>query len=192
HDRPSDSTWMLVPDDDADRERLERWVTALRTEGLSGNGQSLGRAAARVGELAIGTPYEAYTLEAYLRAGGDGTMREPLALSLTRFDCVTLVEASLAIARVAHGDGPPTWERFAREVERMRYRNGERGGYATRLHYFSEWIADGDRRGLVRDLGHELGGVEDARPLRFMTEHRESYVALRDERVFRQIAEMER
>jgi hypothetical protein len=74
----------------------------------------------------------------------------------------------------------------------MRYRGGERRGYTSRLHYFSEWIADGQRRGLVKDLGAELGGAEDARPLRFMTEHRSSYPALADESVFREIGEVER
>jgi hypothetical protein len=74
----------------------------------------------------------------------------------------------------------------------MRYRGGERGAYASRLHYFSEWIADGGRRGLVRDLGAELGGAEDARPLRFMTEHRGSYPALADDGVFERIAAVER
>jgi hypothetical protein len=74
----------------------------------------------------------------------------------------------------------------------MRYRGGERRGYASRLHYFSEWISDGERRGLLRDLGAELGGVEDARPLRFMTEHRTSYPGLADDEVFRAIGAMER
>jgi hypothetical protein len=44
----------------------------------------------------------------------------------------------------------------------------------------------------VRDLGAELGGIEDTRPLRFMTEHRASYPALADDGVFRAIGEMER
>ena len=74
----------------------------------------------------------------------------------------------------------------------MRYRGGRRGDYATRNHYFSEWIADGERRGLVRDLGAELGGIEDARPLRFMTEHRASYPALADDAAYRAIGEIER
>jgi hypothetical protein len=152
----------------------------------------LGRCATRVGELAAGTPYEAGTLEAYLRAGGSPTDTEPLTLSLSRFDCVTLVEACLAVARVAGREGAPSWERFGREVERMRYREGKRGGYVSRLHYFSEWIADGERRGLVRDLGPALGGVKDARPLRFMTEHRASYPALSNGGVFQEIAAMER
>ena len=74
----------------------------------------------------------------------------------------------------------------------MRYRGGKRGGYTSRLHYFSEWITDGEKRGLVSNLGARLGGIEDARPLRFMTEHRKSYPALANDGVFRAIGEMER
>ena len=177
---------------DADLERLLAWTAALRAEGLSRPDVPLGRAAARVGELAAGTPYEAYTLEAYIRAGGSPARTEPLTLSLTRFDCVSLVESCLAIARVAAANAAPTWEAFGREMERMRYRGGVRRGYTSRLHYFSEWIADGERRGLLRDLGAELGGVADSRPLRFMTEHRQSYPALANDDVYREIGEMER
>ncbi len=152
----------------------------------------LGRAAVRAGVLAAGTPYVPATLDAYLRAGGSPIASEPLTLSLTRFDCVTLVESCLAVARVADEEGVPTWQRFGREIERMRYRGGVRRAYTSRLHYFSEWISDGERRGLVHDLGAELGGATDARPLRFMTEHRNSYPALADDGVFREIGAIER
>jgi hypothetical protein len=174
-----------------DQRRLTVWTAALRKEGLSGAEASLGRGATRVGELAAGTPYEAATLESYLRAGGSPS-EEPLSLSLTRFDCVTLVEACLGVARLAGGEDRPTWEGFGRQVERMRYRGGERRGYTSRLHYFSEWITDGEQRGLVEDLGAKLGAGEDARPLRFMTEHRASYAALADEDVYREIGAIER
>ena len=177
---------------DPDRARLAAWTDTLRAEQLAGRAIPLGRSAARVGELAVGTPYEAHTLEEYIRSGGSPARTEPLTLSLTRFDCVSLVEACLAVARAAGGAGAPSWELFGRELERMRYRGGERGGYSTRLHYFSEWIGDGERRGLLRDLGAELDGVTDERPLRFMTEHRGSYLALADDGVFREIAAMER
>jgi hypothetical protein len=180
------------PPSDTDRLRLVDWTAALRAEGPARLRALLGRGAARVGELAVGTPYEPYTLEAYLRAGGSPSAREPLTLSLTRFDCTTLVEACLAVARVADADGTPSWERFGREIERMRYRGGQRRGYASRLHYFSEWISDGETRGLLRDLGAELGGAEDPRPLRFMTGHRDRYPALLGDAVFRDIADMER
>ncbi len=190
---------LAVPDSllacsriDPDRERLDSWIAALRAEGLAGREMPLlGPAAARVGELAAGSPYEPSTLESYLRAGRSATGPEPLTLSLTRFDCVTLVEACLAVARAASNVAPYRWKRFGREIERMRYRGGNRRGYASRLHYFSEWISDGEGRGLVRDLGTELGGVEDARPLRFMTEHRASYPALSDDAVFREIESIE-
>lgn len=164
----------------------------LRTAGLADSNRPLGVAAMQAGQYAEGTPYEAYTLEAYLKAGGSPLETEPLTLSLSRFDCVTLVESCLAVARCAALEGAPTWERFGRQIERMRYRDGVRKTYSSRLHYFSEWISDGQRRGLVRDMGPLLGGIDDSRALRFMTEHRNSYPALQNETVFTQIGDMER
>jgi hypothetical protein len=172
-----------------DAARLDEWTRALRAEGLAR--REPGWAAARVGELASGSPYTPGTLDAYL-VGGPPRVVEPLTLSLTRFDCVTLVESCLAVARVAHEPGAPSWRRFGQAIERMRYRGGQRRDYASRLHYFSEWMADGERRGLVRCLGRELGGVADTRPLRFMSRHRSSYRALTDERVFEEICAIER
>jgi hypothetical protein len=174
-----------------DETRLMAWTAALRSAGLARHGAPLGQAAVRVGEEARGTPYRPGTLDAYLRAGGRPA-REPLTVSLTRFDCVTLVESCLAVARVAGGGHPPTWERLGHQIERMRYRGGERRGYPSRLHYFSEWISDGAARGLVRDLGKELGGAEDVRSLRFMTEHRASYAGLADDATFQEIQRVER
>ena len=186
---PADAlgVWTAI---DPDRRRLRDWTTTLRAEGLS-HPSSIGRAATRVGELAVGTPYKPYTLDAYLRAGGSPLKTEPLTLSLSRFDCLTLVESCLAVARIGEAKVEPTWEEFGREIERMRYRGGERRGYTSRLHYFSEWMTDGEKRGLCRDRGRELGGVEDVRPLRFMTEHRASYPALSNDQVFREIASIE-
>ncbi|HEX6575931.1 MAG TPA: N-acetylmuramoyl-L-alanine amidase-like domain-containing protein [Gemmatimonadaceae bacterium] len=175
-----------------DETRLRAWSTALRSVGMNRRSVPLGARAIKVGELAIGTPYEPYTLEAYIKAGGDPNQVEPITLSLTRFDCVTLVESCLAVARASDDGRMPSWENFSREVERMRYRGGKRRGYASRLHYFSEWISDGEKRGLVHNLGKELGGENDTRPLRFMTEHRSSYPALADDKVFAEIGEMEK
>jgi N-acetylmuramoyl-L-alanine amidase-like len=176
---------------DTDEERLLSWTGHLRTEGLTKSQLPLGARVGRVGELAGGSPYVPFTLEAYLEHGGTPSA-EPLTLSLTRFDCVTLVEACLAVSRVAATEQPASWEQFGREVERMRYRDGKRLGYSSRLHYFSEWITDGARRGLVREMGPELGAAEDHRPLRFMTEHRAKYLALHDDQMFQDIQRVER
>jgi hypothetical protein len=176
---------------DTDRERLVSWTDHLRTEGLTSPRLPLGTSVGRVGQLAGGSPYVPFTLEAYLEHGGKPSA-EPLTLSLTRFDCVTLVEACLGVSRIADREKPARWDEFGREVERMRYRQGKRQGYTSRLHYFSEWISDGERRGLVRDMGPELGAAEDTRPLRFMTEHRTKYRALQDDSVFQEIERIER
>jgi hypothetical protein len=181
-----------APPSPEDLARLRAWVAEVRAAGLDVRDVPLGRAAARVGEAAAGTPYEPFTLEAYLRAGGSPMRTELLTLSLTEFDCVSLVEACLAVARVAERGGAPAWGAFAREMERLRYRGGERGGYASRLHYFSEWISDNAARGGMRDLGRELGGVADRRPLRFMTSHPESYPALAHPEALEAIAASER
>ena len=173
-----------------DLERLTRWVEALRDEGLGKAEVPLGRAAVRAGELAAGAPYVPSTLEEYLRNGGS-PLQEPLIVSLAHFDCVTLVESCLAVARLARGNEAPTWKGFGQEIERMRYRGGRRTGYTSRLHYFSEWMTDGEKRGLLNNLGKDLGGTADSRPLRFMTEHREEYPALVNERVFEDIEEIE-
>jgi hypothetical protein len=103
---------------------------------------------------------------------------------------VSLVESALAIARAAALPGAG-WDAFEHEVERMRYREGVRDGYASRLHYFSEWMADNARRGLLRELGPELGAIDDTRPLRFMSTHRASYRALADGAVYHDIRQME-
>ena len=178
----------LILQSNEDRRRLATWTMTLRHEPPL---DSLGARAIRVGELAEGSPYTPSTLEAYLKAGGNPAS-EPLTLSLTQFDCVTLVEACLAVGRASAIPGDPTWERFALLVEQMRYRGGKREGYASRLHYFSEWISDGVARGLVKDLSPDLGGKVDDRPLRFMTEHRSSYPALADDKTFEDIRRMER
>jgi hypothetical protein len=184
------ATLLRLPAGEADRARLAAWLRTLRRDGLASARAPLGRAVARAGELALGTPYRAHTLEEYLAEGGS-PLAEPVTTYLTGFDCVTLVESSLAISRAAAKPGAG-WDDFVREIERERYRGGVRDGYASRLHYFSEWITDNAARGLVRDLGPELGAVEDRRPLRFMSTHRAAYPALKDDGVFARIEAMER
>ncbi|MBW3628487.1 MAG: DUF1460 domain-containing protein [Gemmatimonadetes bacterium] len=175
-----------------DAERLRSWVATVRERGMAAPSVPVGRTAAAVGEVALGTPYVPNALEAYLKTGGSTVATEPLTLSLHQFDCVTLVESCLAVARLARRSGTPSWGDFGREIERIRYRGGKREGYASRLHYFSEWIADNAARRLVHPLGEELGGGADSRPLRFMSEHRDAYPALANHQVYERIQQMER
>jgi len=173
-----------------DRERLAEWLRILRADHAAHPSAPFTRLVARAGELTVGTPYGFKLLDQHLREPSHGD-EEPLTLSLTSFDTLTLVESCLALARCAR-QGADSWEDFGREVERLRYRGGRRAGYASRLHYFSEWIADNAARGNVRDMSRELGGVQDERPLRFMTSKRSNYVALRSDATYEAIVEREK
>src|SRR5690606_30879157 len=71
--------------------------------------------------------------------------------------------------------GDYTYETYARHMLDQRYRGGEMDGYCSRLHYFTEWIADNEARGNVRDITEEIGGVPYEKAINFMSSNRQSY-----------------
>ncbi|MEB3196231.1 MAG: N-acetylmuramoyl-L-alanine amidase-like domain-containing protein [Candidatus Sericytochromatia bacterium] len=147
---------------------------------------NVGRRTHQVGRALLGQPYLAGSLNTFQPSHQD----EPVVARFDGFDCVTLVETALAIAR-AEDLGERSWSAFKRELERVRYRDGHQRGYVSRLHYFSEWLRDNDRRGIVQDLTASLGGVEDRRPLNFMSTHRAAYRNLASDATFAAIQGVE-
>ena len=139
----------------------------------------IGEAMAELGRSFVGTAYVPRTLEV------EGPER--LVINFRGLDCVTFVENVFAITRFVRGGGvgrlgdrgraEAAYETLLREV---RYRDARIAGYPSRLHYFSDWIRDNDRRGLVRDISEPIGGVRDLEPIDFMTEHFEAYAQLSD------------
>lgn len=117
----------------------------------------------------LGTPYAEHLL--------DQSEQETLFTSLRQFDCVLFVETVLAMARgiVNNDDSPAT---FAKHLQEQRYENGTIDGYCSRLHYFSYWIEDNQRRGIVTDITASLGGVPLNKTLNFMSTHWRNYPKL--------------
>ena len=108
----------------------------------------------------------------------EGTLDEPaterLVVRFDGFDCVTYVESLLAMARgVAVGD--TSYAGFARRLARVRYRTGQRMGYCSRLHYFSDWIRDNDAARFVRDVTPSFASRTFRDSIDFMSTHREAY-----------------
>jgi len=162
-----------VPWDDADWAVFHaraRWALDHRVDTLP-----IGEAVAAIGRTFVGTPYVPHTLEA------DGP--EHLVIDFQGLDCVTFVETALTTARFVHEPGAAELlqrralaeARYDALLTRLRYRGGDLDGYPSRLHYFSDWIADGERKGLLRDVTQELGGVRDTEPVDFMTKHADAY-----------------
>ena len=142
---------------------------------------------ARLGERFVGTPYQPQTLEL---AGP-----ERLVINLEALDCVTFVENVLVLARLAWAgavDDPDDFRSAYRdELTRIRYRGGVLDGYASRLHYFSEWITDNESLGMMDAIARDLGGVADPSPIDFMSTHPDAYRQLADPAVLTEIARME-
>jgi len=137
-----------------------------------------------LGTSFIGTDYVAGILE----QPGD----ESLVVCLDGLDCVTLCETVLALARCIKL-GHESYDQYSRQLQRIRYRNGMINGYPSRLHYFSDWIYENDRSGIVRDITPSLGGKVLTKTIRFMSDHISSYAKLREfPEFFEQIREQER
>lgn len=150
----------------------------------------LGETMARIGVTFVGTAYVPQTLEV------EGPER--LVVNLRELDCVTFVENVLALGRFVHLHDPSVLENeewlrdeYRRLLTEIRYRGGRLEGYPSRLHYFSEWIADNEARGLVRDVSRELGGMADDTPIDFMSTHPDAYRQLAEPGVVEEIASAE-
>ncbi|MEM7416066.1 MAG: N-acetylmuramoyl-L-alanine amidase-like domain-containing protein [Gemmatimonadota bacterium] len=174
----------------------EDWIVLLRTldaaHAAGHHELPMGELMAEVGRGLVGTPYVPHTLEA-------GGMDELLVVNLQGFDCVTFIESVFALsvliktdalARV--GDRGGVEGEFERAVRAVRYRDNSIDGYASRLHYFSDWIDDGENKRLLTNVTAALGGDEWNEPVDFMTTHPDSYAQLADEAVFAAVQQTER
>jgi hypothetical protein len=130
---------------------------------------------AEIGRSFIGTDYEAHTLEK------DG--EEQLVINLTGFDCTTLLENELVLARLIK-KRKTTFENYQNELTYVRYRDGIINEYPSRLHYFSDWIYDNERKRIVKDITKEIGGEPIRFNLNFMSTHPDAYKQLKENTCF--------
>lgn len=137
----------------------------------------------KVSEQFLGAKYQAGLL--------DEAESETFFASLTQFDCVLFIETVLAIAR-GIVQASYDYDTFAHHLIDQRYWNGHMNGYCSRLHYFSEWIIDNQKRGNVRSIASFLGGIPLSKKLNFMSSHRYRYPRMvNNEANYQCIVEME-
>ncbi|HXA09908.1 MAG TPA: N-acetylmuramoyl-L-alanine amidase-like domain-containing protein [Chthoniobacterales bacterium] len=134
------------------REKFDRLVAQAQTNDWKS--LPIGERTAAVGRAVVGTRYKSFTLEI------DDHIEAPSA-NFNGMDCWTFFEIALGFARML--DEPQaqwTPATLLHYIELDRYRDGQcTGEYLSRLHYLEDWLADNDRRGLVKDLTRDLGGV---------------------------------
>lgn len=149
------------------RARLDGILTELSQKELSG--KSIDQLTLEIGQSFLGTPYVEKTLE----LPGD----EKLVINLTGLDCTTYLETVVTMARIAKS-GNLTFEGFEQELERLRYQDGVRKDYSSRLHYFSDWIYQNQQKGIIRDITQEIGGTLYPNQPTFMSENPRFYAQL--------------
>ncbi|MDE6377541.1 MAG: DUF1460 domain-containing protein, partial [Duncaniella sp.] len=132
--------------------------------------------------LLEGTPYAAGTLE---------SSPEILTVNLDGMDCTTFVETVTALAMTLE-ERRTAWQDFVYNLGQIRYRQGRPDGYASRLHYMSDWIVDNTHRGLLTEITDRLPGwSHQVKTLDYMSRHRSAYPALADDETFEKIKSVE-
>lgn len=94
----------------------------------------------------IGRPYVAHTLEV--------ADPEKLVVNLRELDCTTLVETVCALA-LTKRQGSDKFADYCKNLERIRYWDGHRDGYLSRLHYFTWWMHDNLDKKIVEEVSDD-------------------------------------
>ena len=128
-----------------------------------------------LGKSFLGTDYVPNSLEK-----GD---KEQLVIHLTGLDCYTFLESTLVLARCIKS-GKTTFEDYQDELKNIRYRDGVLKEYPSRLHYFSDWIYDMNKREIGRNITKQIGGVPYKKQIDFMRKHVDSYRQLKENPMF--------
>ena len=121
----------------------------------------------------LNIPYVAHTLEV--------NDTEQLVVNTRQLDCTTLVETVTALTMCAH-QGKRGWNDYLSKLRMLRYRRGQLNGYTSRLHYFSDWIADKTALSLVKEIqtpNPPFSAVQCIN-VNYMSTHPDAYKALKN------------
>jgi len=130
---------------------------------------SYGSLIVEIGLFFINKPYKTGTIE--------NRGKEKLIVNVSVFDCTTFVETVLALARCA-SSGKISRTEFRKNLKSIRYRQGKINDYSSRLHYFTDWLRDNEKKKIVTDISRQLGGKPQRKKINFMTANIELYHAL--------------
>lgn len=144
----------------------------------------------RRGERAVAIAKE-FIGRKYVPGTLDRHCGEPLIVSTTELDCTTFAE--LVTAMAICNDNEASFKAVCRNIERLRYRNGTRCGYESRLHYISWWIDDSAKRGIIEEVSSDIHTGKQRLELNYMSRNSEKYAILKNNpELVNDIAEFEK
>ena len=121
--------------------------------------------------MRLETPYVASTLER-----GD---KEELYVNIDETDCILFVESCLALAQTAKSEDT-TYTNFCKKIQELRYRNGIVDGYASRIHYTSEWLIQAEKNGFLTETSKQIANTPLNQKFSYMTEKSDRYKQLKN------------
>lgn len=148
-----------------DKEIAERILDECRKDRKLPAGELM----VKVASSLLETPYVAHTLET--------GKEEKMVINLRELDCTTFVENCLALTRTIRS-GKSGFDHFVSELENIRYRNGSRDGYPSRLHYFSDWLYDNEQKKIILNISRDMAHTIMPNRVNFMSTHPGSYRVL--------------
>ncbi|HEX9829004.1 MAG TPA: N-acetylmuramoyl-L-alanine amidase-like domain-containing protein [Bacteroidota bacterium] len=137
---------------------------------LSLQKKPIGTVITEVGKSFIGTEYLANGIE----APGE----ERLVVNMRGLDCVSFCENAVVLARCIKKNAM-SFDEYKRELQFLRYRGGVIEGYPSRLHYFTDYIYDGEKKGIWRDVT-KTSGESYRKKMNFMSTHPNAYQQLKE------------
>ncbi len=128
-----------------------------------------------VSKQLLGIPYVAHTLE------GDG--EEQLIVNLRGLDCTTFVENVVALSQLIKL-GSTNFDEYCKNLTTIRYRNGKIDKYPSRLHYFTDWLLDNEKKGIIEIISNKYGNADFNSEVYYMSKHSDKYKKLKNKPEF--------
>ena len=157
--------------------------TSSQNKLLPDGNLSYGDTIVEIGRLFINIRYKAGTLER--------PSKEKLIVNVSGFDCTTFVETVLALARCTVA-GKLSGSELRKNLKLIRYRQGKIDGYSSRLHYFTEWLRDNEKKKILKDVSRQFDAEAQRKKINYMTIYRTSYPALKNENEFQKMRLVEK
>jgi len=134
----------------------------------------------------LNVPYVAHTLEV--------NDEEQLVINIRELDCTTLVETVTALTLCVY-QNQLTFAAYQNNLRNMRYYNGVIDRYPSRIHYFTDWILENSKAGIVTEIQQPNPPFTQIQTVKvnYMSQHPQSYKALKAHPEYvAEIAQMEK
>ncbi|MCF0203670.1 MAG: DUF1460 domain-containing protein [Bacteroidaceae bacterium] len=171
----------LIDCSEADRRQIGMWLAEAKSLGDTTNLTLF------FSQKFLGMPYKGTYIKTNKRRG------ELLGINVRFVDCTTYVETVLALS-LAAARKDFTFQGFCRYLCAIRYAGNRNPEWKDRNHYFSAWVEENTRNGLVRETALPEGlSVREKKEIDYITTHPKEYPqTVRDRDAWNRLREIEK